>query len=453
MIIMATSFVTPFMGSAVNVAIPAIGRQYEANAILLSWVATSYILTTAACLLPAGRFADIKGRRLIFISGLLFFSFASFLCVLAPSIQLLIVFRICQGLGAALIFSTGLAILAAAFPKEGRGKALGYTTAATYTGLSAGPVLGGMLTYYAGWQMIFLVTAPLALLVATAAYRFLNQEFAPAKSESYDKLGAVLYSLGLILSMYGLSFVLDDLAARLMLAGGLLILCLFVYYEFQCAYPLVDVRLFKENITFAFSNLAAMINYSATFAVGFLVSLYLQIVQGFDPRMTGWILLSQPLLMALFSPFAGRLSDRMEPRLVASAGMGLTGLGLLGFSFMDQGTNLCWIVLNLALMGLGFAFFSSPNNNAIMGSIGQEKYGLAASSLATMRMVGQALSMALTALILAYFGGSSGMLPAAAPMVLQSIQTSMLLFTGLSAIAIVFSLKRGRLRTDPELKG
>jgi MFS family permease len=356
-------------------------------------------------------------------------------------------------LGAAFIFSTGLAILASAFPKEGRGKALGYTTAATYTGLSAGPVLGGMITYYAGWQMIFLATAPLALLVSAAAYRFLNQEIAPAHGESYDKIGAVLYFMGLILSMYGLSFVVNDLSARLMLAAGLLILCLFVYYEFRCAYPLVDVKLFKENITFAFSNMAAMINYSATFAVGFLVSLYLQIVQGFDPRVTGWILMSQPLLMALFSPFAGRLSDKIEPRLVASAGMGLTGLGLFGFSFMDQSTNLFWIIANLALMGLGFAFFSSPNNNAIMGSIGKEKYGLAASSLATMRMVGQALSMALTALILACYGGSSGMLPAAAPMLLQSIQTSMLLFTGLSAVAIVFSLKRGRLRPDLGLKG
>ena len=220
----------------------------------------------------------------------------------------------------------------------------------------------------------------------------------------------------------------------------------FVFYERRREHPLLEVSLFTENLTFAFSNLAAMINYSATFAVGFLASLYLQIVMDLDARAAGWVMLSQPLLMAMFSPFAGRLSDRVEPRIVASVGMALTTLGLFLFVFVTRDIPLPFVVADLSLIGLGFAFFSSPNNNAIMGAVGREKYGVAASSIATMRMTGQAVSMSTVALIMAWNGGQAALGSNSVPMVLDSIHSALIVFTVLSAVGVYFSMKRGSVR-------
>lgn len=444
-IVAATSFVTPFMGSALNIAIPAIGQEFQSSATLLSWVATSYILATATCLLPAGRFADIRGRSRIYTAGILLFSAATLLCALADSVAWLITLRAIQGMGASFIFSTGIALLAAAYPTEKRGKAIGFATASTYIGLSAGPVLGGLISYHFGWRAIFWISAVLGLLVFSMACRFLRRETAGAAGERFDVQGTLLYMCGMVASLYGFAYLLEGFLPRAILTVGVLLLGGFVWYEKDREFPLLETSLFTSNLTFAFSNIAAMINYSATFAVGFLASLYLQVVMGLDSREAGWILLSQPLLMALFSPFAGRMSDKVEPRIVASVGMALTAAGLFLFLFVDKNTPLQVVIVELALMGLGFAFFSSPNNNAIMGSVGREKYGIAASSLATMRMTGQAVSMSVVALVMAFNGGHQALGSQSADMVLASMHGALGIFTMLSVAGIFFSLKRGRL--------
>ena len=445
LIVTATSFVTPFMASSLNIAIPSIGREFSVSATVLSWVPTAYILATATCLLPAGRFADLRGRNRIYTAGIFLFSLATLLCGIAESAAWLIFMRAVQGIGAAFIFSTGMAILAAAYPPESRGRALGYSTASTYVGLSAGPVLGGLISFHYGWRIIFGLSAFLGFLVFFVAYRFLRREESSA-GERFDVVGCWLYMAGLVSSLYGFSFLMDGWTPRALLVAGLLLLAGFFRYENRRLHPLADIKLFTENVTFAFSNLAAMINYSATFAIGFLASLHLQVVMGLDARSAGWVMLSQPALMAAFSPFAGRLSDRVEPRIVASAGMAMTSVGLFFFIFVTHETTLPVIMAELALIGLGFAFFSSPNNNAIMGSVGKDKYGTAASSLATMRMVGQAVSMSIVALIMAMNGGRQAIGADAAATVLASTRNVLIVFTLLSTAGIYFSLRRGRVR-------
>jgi MFS family permease len=277
------------------------------------------------------------------------------------------------------------------------------------------------------------------------AYRFLRREEAGSAGERFDSRGSLLYMSGMVASLYGFAHLLDGAVPRIILSAGLLLLSWFIWYETGRESPLLEISLFTGNLTFAFSNIAAMINYSATFAVGFLASLYLQVVLGLDSRAAGWILLSQPFLMAMLSPFAGRLSDRMEPRIVASAGMAITAAGLLMFLFVSRTTPLPLVIAELAIIGLGFAFFSSPNNNAILGSVGKEKYGVAASSLATMRMTGQAVSMSVVALVMAFNGGQEALGGRSAEMVLASTHGAMAIFTVLSVAGIFFSLKRGRL--------
>ncbi len=207
-----------------------------------------------------------------------------------------------------------------------------------------------------------------------------------------------------------------------------------------------QVSLLVENRVFAFSCLAALLNYSATFGTTFLMSLYLQYIQGLPPQTAGLVLMAQPVMMALFSPAAGRLSDRVEPRLLASAGMGVTVAGMLVFTGLGADTPLGWIGANLVLLGLGFALFSSPNMSAIMGSVARHQYGLASGTAATMRLLGQMTSMATATVVLALLVGREAIAPENYDRFLLSVRTAFTISALLCAAGIFFSLFRGRLR-------
>ncbi|MCL6634910.1 MAG: MFS transporter [Peptococcaceae bacterium] len=446
--ITTASFLTPFMGSAINLAVPSIGQEFNSGAILLSWVVSSYLLSTAAFLLPFGRLADIVGRKRVFVLGVSVFSLSSLLCGLAWSIEALIAFRTVQGIGGAMIFSTAMAILTSVFPPHERGKVLGINVATVYTGLSLGPVLGGAMNQHLGWQSIFYFNVLMGVLIVPLTLLKLKGEWAGARGEHFDLTGAALYSAGLVAFLYGFSSIATEAAARFILAAGLGLLALFIRREMHLEQPILDIKLFSRNATFAFSNLAALINYSATFAVGFLLSLYLQVVAGYDSQTAGLILLAQPVIMALLSPFAGTLSDRVEPRLVASWGMGLTTLGLAVFSFAGRGTPVWLIMANLALLGTGFALFSSPNSNAVMGSVDKRFYGVASSALGTMRLVGQALSMAVATLVIDLYLGSAQLTPANAPLLMRSLKTSFIIFAATCFCGVFASLARGNVNAS-----
>ncbi|MBM3285040.1 MAG: MFS transporter, partial [Candidatus Aminicenantes bacterium] len=321
------SFLAPFMGSSVNIALPSIGREFLADAITLGWVATAYLLAAAVFLVPFGRLADIYGRKKIFLLGMTAYTTASLLCSLAASARTLIVFRVAQGMGAALVFGTSVAILTSVFPRGERGRALGINTAAVYLGLSLGPVLGGFLTHQLGWRSVFLVNIPLGLLVIAVVLARLRGEWAEAQDERFDLPGSLTYGLALVGIMLGFSRLPQRLGFWLF-GAGVAVAAGFVICERRIAFPVLDIRLFLRNRVFAFSNLAALIHYSATFAVAFFVSLYLQYIKGMTPQGAGLIMIAQPAVMTLFSPFAGRASDRIDPRIVASLGMSISSIGL-----------------------------------------------------------------------------------------------------------------------------
>ncbi len=437
------SFITPFMGSAINLAIPSIGREFNSSALLLGWVASSFLLASAAFLVPFGRLADIVGRKKVFTLGIVLFALSSVLCGLSWSIGSMIAFRALQGVGSAMIFGTGMAILTSVFPPQERGKVLGITVATVYTGLSLGPVLGGILNHNLGWQSIFYLTALVAMVVLVLVMYGLKGEWAGARGEQFDYTGAALYSAGLVSFMYGISSISESAWAKYLLAAGFVVLVAFVRYELRVRQPVLNLTLFSKNITFAFSNLAAFINYSATFAVGFLLSLYLQVVMGYDSQAAGFILLSQPVLMAVLSPFAGTLSDRVEPRIVSSLGMALTTIGLFIFCFLTATTPLWLVIINLALLGTGFALFSSPNTNSVMGSVEKRFYGVASSTLGTMRLTGQAVSMAIVTLLLALYVGNVQLSQANAASLVQGTRAAFIVFTVICFGGVFASLARG----------
>jgi EmrB/QacA subfamily drug resistance transporter len=439
------SFIFPFGLSAVNIALPTIAKELSLDAVTLSWISTAYLLSSAALFVPFGRIADIYGRKKIFIFGTVIVTLASLLSGMANSATMLISCRVFQGIGGAMVIGNAAALLITVFPANERGKVLGINVAAVYMGLSLGPVLGGVLTQHLGWRSIFFLSAFLGCVVIGVALWKLKGEWTGAKGERFDLVGSVIYVLGLVALVYGFT-LLPVMSGVWLIVGGIIGLSAFIRWEMRTRSPVLDISLFRNSKAFTFSNLAALINYSATWAISFFISLYLQYLKGFNPESAGLILVAMPAMQAIFSPLAGRLSDRIEPRLIASAGMALTTVGLIIFIFLNEGTSLELIIGNLLLMGFGFALFSSPNTNAVMSSAPKTAYGVASATLGTMRAVGMVLSMGVAMLMFALYIGRVQITPEYYPLFQESMQTSFIIFAALCFGGIFASLARGKVR-------
>jgi len=342
--IMLTSFLTPFTGSALNLALPSLGAEYGASPSALGWVLGSFLLAAIVVLLPFGKLADRYGKRRFFIMGNGIFALTSFLAIFAPSLPWLIAARAAQGLGSAMTFATSMSILTLVIPKERRGWAMGWNVAVVYTGLTLGPAVGGFLNHYYGWQSIFILLTILGALAFGTARHTLQDEWYADSSPDWDKKGALLYGGAIMLIIYGLSQLLSQPAAPLLLIGGLLLFGVFLRYELRTENPLLPVNLLFSNRPFSLSCLAALLNYCATFATSLLLSLYLQAILGLTSHSAGIILLAQPILMAALSPLMGRLSDKYAPTKLAALGQSVITAGLIGFALTVHTLSLYLLI-------------------------------------------------------------------------------------------------------------
>jgi len=435
-------FLIAFMGSSLNVALPSIGKEFSMDAILLSWVATSFFLASAVFIVPFGRVGDIYGRKRTFVWGIIIYTFASLFAALSTSPYMLIIFRIMQGLGGAMIFATGMAMLTSAFEPGERGRALGINIAAVYLGLTIGPMLGGILTQNFGWRSIFIVNVALGIIVIAITILKLEESVTEARGEKFDFRGSLIYGISIIFLMYGFSVLPRDYGLLLTVAG-IAGISLFIKFEEKAESPVLDMDIFRRNRVFTYSNIAALISYSATFSVGFLLSLYLQYIKGLSPQDTGFVLLSQPFVMTVFSPYAGKLSDRIEPRKIATLGMAITTIGISLLILLTKNTSLEFIILSIVILGLGFALFSSPNTNAIMSSVEKKFYGVASATRGTMRLTGQMLSMGIVMLIFSLYLGRVQITPENYLTFLKSTRIIFIVFTLLCILGIYISLKTG----------
>lgn len=440
--VMITSFIGPFAGSGINVAVPALAHDFGANANELSRVVFGFLLGSAMFILPMGKVADIWGRRRVYYVGLWLFAITFLAGAFSVSIEMLNGLRFVQGCIMSLIFGPGMALLISSHPPSERGRVIGYSAAATYSGLSLGPVVCGFLCELVGWRSIFVVTGAV-VLVSIWMMNGIRHEWYGDRGAGLDVKGSLCYMAAAPLLLWGLSEAAHGGAGAVLLASGLCGMMLFIWLELRVQHPCLDIRLFKGNVVFSLSNLAAMLHYSATFALSFLISLYLQVIMGFSASAAGMIILLQPVVMALLSPKAGALSDKIQPGKVASVGMAITAAGLLGMSFLTEVTPL-WLVGGLLMwIGLGFALFSSPNNNAIMGSVAPKYYGTASSFLAAMRLFGQSISMAIVTLMLAVCQVQS-LTGTDNAQLLYAIQVTFRVFCALSFIGIGMSLARNK---------
>ncbi len=435
------SFLTPFMGSSVNLALPSIGDEFGLNAITLNWIVSSYMLTTSILLLPAGKLGDILGRKKIFTIGLVIFTLTMIILTFTPNITWLIGTRILQGLGGAMLFGTNMAILTSVFPPGERGKAIGINATAVYVGLASGPFLGGLLSHYIGWRSIFALLVPIGIVSLVLIRLKIKDEWAEAKGERFDWQGALLYGISLAAIMYGFSR-LPSVTGWILTISGLVIMPLFIMRENRTSHPLFDVALISKNRVFAFSSLAALINYAATSAIGFFLSLYLQYIRDLGAGDAGLILMAMPVTMALLSTPAGKLSDKYNPGVLASAGMAVTSAGLIMLCFLSAQTSVIFVIAVLIIMGLGFSLFSSPNSNAIMSSVEKKQLGNASGMIGTMRNVGQTFSMAIALMLLALFMGQAKIAQSNYPQLLAAMKVGFIIFSILCIAGIFASLAR-----------
>ena len=444
---MITSFMTTFMSSALNLSIPTLESFFGVSAAAVSWIVSAYTISVAALSLPLGKIADIAGRRKVFLTGIAGFGILSCMCIFASGIGYLIALRAMTGACGGMIFATNNAILISSYPANMRGKVLGYSVAATYTGLTAGPVLGGILNSTFGWRSVFAVSVMVSILAFTAAVRSDYRD--DAISEKHDRRqndlgGGILYFFAIVFSLYGMSNLGRSIPDAFILASGLAGIAGFFIYESRQPDPIMKVSMFSGSRTFTFSCLAALLNYGATFAISYTVSIYLQVILGMSSAKAGILLITMPAVQAVFSPLMGSLSDRIRPGVLASAGMGICTFTLLLFSGIREGTSLTYLLAALFMTGFGFALFSSPNTNAILSCVSKEDYGVANSIIATMRTYGQSSGMAILSVITAAVLGSGSLESSPKADIITMIHSAFLIFAALSFLGVFFSITRDR---------
>ncbi len=429
--------------TALNVAYPAIGQELGADIIMLDWIANSYMLIVAVFSIPFGRLADIKGLKKFFLWGMALFSISSIMAFFANSAMMLIACRVLQGIGSAMCAVNSMAMVAAIFTKD-RGKALGINMAAIYAGGAVGPFLGGMLTEYLNWRSIFLVNILLGTTIILLILWKIKGEWTESRGEKYDLTGAILFGLAIFTLLFGFS-TLPAISGIILIVLSSFIFVALVKWEGKAGNPLFCAEHFR-NKTFLYSNIASLLNYCTVFAVAYLLSLYLQYLRGFTPGQAGAILLTLPVIQASLASMSGRISDRVEPSIVASLGIFLTFIGLILLVFLTYNTSLVQIVAALVLIGIGIAFFISPNTNAIMSSLGSKSYGFASASSNTVRTMGSSLGMGIVIIVMSTILGESATTVSNNADLMNCIRITFIIYATICPLGIFFSLFRGKLR-------
>ena len=441
-----SSFATPLISSGVNVALPYITLDFVIPASHIGWVQTSFLMAYAIFLFPFGKISDRIGKQKIFMAGLSFQLVGFVFAGLSTSFPTLLIGMALGGLGSAQVFSVAIPLLTTNFPRQERGKVIGINTAVVYTALAIGPFIGGVLISAFGWHSIFWILLPTIAIAFILAIRVISKlpKAVPHTTKPFDGMGAVVYIIAASLLLTGISRITEGSGAIIMLVIGIAISVFFLWWELKHPDPLFPIHIFIKNKLFRNSSLAALINYGSSFAITLLLSFYLQSVRDFTSIETGTILIAQPLVMAVLTPFAGKLSDRVDPRILATIGMAMTAISLFTFSFLTSTTPL-WIIMGILLfLGCGFALFASPNMNSIMSSVPDAQAGIASATAGSMRVFGQVVSMSAVMVAFAAILGSVVISPEVAAPLLKALSTVFIALGALCTVGIWFSYARGK---------
>lgn len=439
LVVTTAGFLTTFMASALNVALPEIEAELKFNAVTLGWVQLAYILGAVAVLMPMGRLADAYGRKRLFLVGTSAFSILVLAASLAPTDETLIALRLLQGFSTGVLFACTTAMVTLAYPLEVRGRALGLQVAGVYLGLTLGPVLGGLITGALGWRYIFVVVGAVGVIdTLVVLWRLAGVEWRESRPASFDIRGSVVWAMALSVLLIGFSLI-PGATGWVMIAAGAAGLVGFVLLETKTSDPVLNIDLFKRSRVFAFASMATFINYAATYALTFLMGLYLRYNKGLGPEAAALVLITMAVAQTAVSPISGRLSDRVPARYVATAGMTVCVVGLAAFIFLGADSPYWFIIPTLFVLGVGFGFFATPIIHTIMGSVDRRYTGIASANIGTMRLTGQSMSIGLATLVFAVVLGPTPV-DQDLPDLLKAVRITFAIFTALCMIGVAASL-------------
>lgn len=440
-------FMAPFMLTSIGVALPSLGRDLGASAMQIGLVEQFYLLSLAMFMLTFGRLGDIVGQRIMFLVGLVIFTLFTFFLGYATDIVVVLGLRFFQGLGASMVLSGSMALVAAVYPQELRAQKIGLVSVCTYVGLSSGPVIGGYITSHFGWRHVFLMAVPIGIAAIVSCLVGMKNTKGNASGESMDWLGSLVYGVSVGCLMTGAAHAQQRILGWPLLAAGIAGLILFLTIERRSRSPLLDVKLLAGNRFFTLSCLAALGNYAATFGIVFFMSLFLQYAKGLSARQAGFIILLQPLMQVITSPLAGWLAGRIRIDRLATAGMLISAFGLLVAALTLSVHVPLWVVAaELLLIGAGFGIFITPNSTAIMDSVERRQYGVASGMIGAMRTLGMATSLTTITLIFSFFMGTQPVTEANLPNFLHSMRTALVAFSVFSCLGVLLSINRGTTR-------
>ncbi|MGB8216052.1 MAG: MFS transporter [Candidatus Methanoperedens sp.] len=436
-------FMATLDGSIVNVALPTLTAYFKTDITTIEWVVMAYLLTITSLLLSLGRISDMIGRKAIFAGGLAIFTIGSGLCAISGSENQLIFYRVVQGIGAAMLMATGIAIITHAFPPQERGKAMGLIGTVVAIGSMAGPVAGGFLIENVGWQSIFYINIPVGIFGTAMALTVLRKD-ETTSGQTFDIPGALALFISLMALLLALSQGQESgwLSSYIILLFvlSIIFIIIFIRIETKAVHPVMELSNFK-NKPFAAANISALISFTALYNVILLMPFFLQNELGYSPEGVGIVFLAVPLVMSVASPFSGWLSDRTNSFLLSSIGIGISSVSILWLGYLTPTSGSIDVVLRLALLGLGMGLFQAPNNSIIMGALPKEKIGIAAGTLGTMRNMGMVIGIAVSGAVFSsryvYYGNvGSSFLPA-----FRDTYTVSAIICG---IAMLTSLVRGK---------
>ncbi|MDR2623946.1 MAG: MFS transporter [Methanobrevibacter sp.] len=438
-----SSFLVAFATSSISVALPQISISLAdihgnlVSGVLQNWIAASFLLSIAIFSVPFGKLTGTFGLKKSFLLGIIVFTIFSILSSCSSSAEFLIILRFLQGLGASIINITTLAMVTEAFPPQKRGKGIGLNTAGIYIGLTLSPVIGGFLTHNFGWRTLFLSMIPFLILIILITLSKIPQEWSDRENEKFDYTGSFIYCLAILLLIYGFT-ILNETTGVILVTVAIILLIAFVKLELSHKTPIFNVKLFN-NVVFTSSTIASLISYLATFLVTYILTYYLQYVKGMDPQTTGLILIATPIFMAILAPFSGKLSDKIYPQVLSAIGMCFVTIALIMLIFLNETTPVYFIIMAMVLQGIGYGLFSSPNANAIMGSVPRHLSSVASATITTMRVIGQTLSIGMLTVIFAFIMGSNPIV-GHLPQLIQSSTLALTISAGLCFISIIASL-------------
>jgi EmrB/QacA subfamily drug resistance transporter len=431
------SFLTPFVRSSINLALPALANEFALSAVFLTWISTIYLIVNAILYIPFGRIGDIYGRKRIFQYGLIIFTISSFISAFSISGEMFLFFRILQAIGNAMIFANLNAMISSAFPVNERGRAFGLTSMGVFVGLIVGPILGGAITEIVGWRTLFYLDTIIGIIAVYTITRF-KYDWVDTKEEKLDILGSFLLGMSIIFIIYAFSDLTQKYSIFLFIAG-IIVLSLFYLVEKRVAFPLINLDLFNSK-SFTFGNITAFINYGAFVSVGFILSLYLQYLKGYGPLTAGLIVSIQSITMVIVSPFAGRLSDKIDPGSVSTVGMVLTTIGVALMTLINFENALYIGGFSLIIFGAGIGLFYSSNTKVVMSTVNKKYFGVASATLSDIRSIGQIFGMGIVMLFISAILGNVQIMPSNYPELIISLRISLVAITVLSSIGIFTSI-------------